>query len=136
MTGKNPNHSTNMERRNFLGVLSGVGVAPVWNKLRTTNTSRRSETDTEPPLVVDRFHAGTDYNKLTIGNIGAGKSYTTKMQLVKDMRESESGEEEQMAPVIGNSAGGKSYNAKVNLAKQMSGAELPEKNQNPLDIQT
>jgi hypothetical protein len=51
------------------------------------------------------------------------------------MRESESGEEEQMALVIGNSAGGKSFNGKVNLAKQMSDGELPEKNQNPFDIQ-
>jgi hypothetical protein len=120
-----------MERRNFLGVLSGVGVAPVWNKLRTTNTSRRSETDTEPPLVVDRFHADDDYNDFIIGTTRAGKSYTAKMQRFKDMRESESSEEEQMSLVIGNSADGKSFHT-----KQMSGAELPEKNQNPLDIQT
>lgn len=57
------------------------------------------------------------------------------MQRFKGMRESESGEEEQMALVIGNSAGGKSFNGKVNLAKQMSDGELPEKNQNPFDIQ-
>jgi hypothetical protein len=131
MTGKNPNHSTNMERRNFLGVLSGVGVAPIWNRLRATDTGPESESDTEPPLVVDRFHADNGYNKLTIGNIGAGKSYTAKMQRFKDRIESESSEEEQMVLVIGNSADGKSFHT-----KQMSGAELPEKNQNPLDIQT
>jgi hypothetical protein len=130
MIGKNQSRSIDMDRRNFLGVPSGVGVAPVWNRLRATDTSPKSETDTEPPLVVDRFHAGSDYNDFIIGTSRAGKSHTAKMQRFKDKIELESSEEEQMVLVIGNSTDGKSFHA-----KQMSGAELPEKNQTPLDIQ-
>ena len=78
----------------------------------STVTGPESESDTDPPLVVDRFHAGDDYNDVIFGTARAGKSYTRKMQHFKDMRESESGEEEQMALVIGNSAGGKSFNEK------------------------
>lgn len=37
------------------------------------------------PVVVDRFARNKGYNMLTIGNIGSGKSFSTKLQLVRTL---------------------------------------------------
>ncbi len=38
------------------------------------------------PIIVDRFGRDTGYNMMTIGNIGSGKSFSTKLNLVRTLQ--------------------------------------------------
>ena len=130
MTGKSLSHSTEMDRRNFLSVLGGTGIASAWYGLPTTDADHGSEPDSQAqtPRISDRFHENNQYNKIVIGRIGSGKTPTTRAQLLRQMSESELNKKQQV--VIGDSIGGKSYTTKMNLANRLSETELPE-NVNP-----